>query len=179
MSVRSKFERKLAFRELGFSIKIPDVGRSLKPFDYVVGIPLTVYGNKILRFVAIEAKKASGWSMPLSVFRNHQVKALDLVEKFAPMSSWVAIGFLDAPNMKLDWNRRRIEGKLRAEAFLIPWALCKELIKLNGAVTYKSLIEWYREYRMEYGKIGSAYKWFVGDKHPIHYMIVRSNSQQN
>jgi len=177
MSVRSKFERKLAFRKLGFSIKIPDVGRSLKPFDYVVGIPLSVNGNKILRFVAIEAKKANGWTMPISAFREHQIRALDLVESFAPMSSWVAIGFLDAPKMKLDWNRQRLDKRIRANAFLIPWALCKELVEQDGTVMYKSLIEWYKEYRMEYGKIGSAYRWFVGDKHPIRYAIIRSNSQ--
>jgi len=36
VSTRSKFERKLWFRGIGFAYKIPDVGRSLKPFDYVI-----------------------------------------------------------------------------------------------------------------------------------------------
>lgn len=179
MSVVSKFERKLAFRALGFSIKIPDVGRSLKPFDYVVGIPVTVCGNKILRFVAIEAKKASGWSMPLSVFRDHQIKALNIVERLAPMSSWVAIGFLDAPSMKLDWNRQRIDKKMSATAFLIPWTLCKRLVAIEGSVTYKSLITSYPEYMMDYERIGSAYKWLVGKQHPIFFMVIGSNSQQS
>lgn len=176
MSTRSKFEKKLAFRELGFAIKIPDCGRSLKPFDYVVGIPLKINGGKILRFVAIEAKKANGWSMPMSAFRDHQIRALDIVDSFAPMSSWIAIGFLDAPNMKLDCNRQKILGAMRAEAFLIPWVLCKQLVATHGSVLYKSLIHSYPEYMMDYGKVRSAYKWLVGEKHPIFYKIARKNS---
>lgn len=178
MSAKSKFERKLAFRKLGFSIKIPDVGRSLKPFDYVVGIPFTISGGKILRFVAIEAKKASGWTMPLSVFRDHQIKALNIVESFAPGSSWVAIGFLDAPKMKLDWNRQRIGGRIRAEAFLIPWVLCLAIEAGEGTISYKTLIDHYPQYMMDYGKVGSVYKWFVGAAHPIRNTAIRSNSQQ-
>jgi len=179
VSVKSKFERKLAFRKLGFSIKIPDCGRSLKPFDYVVGIPLTVNGGKILRFVAIEAKKASGWTMPMSVFRDHQIRALDFVENLAPMSSWVAIGFLDMPSMKLDWNRQKIMGRMSAEAYLVPWELCKRINTTEGTISYKRLTESYPEYIMDYGKLGSTYRWYVGKDHPIFYKVIRSNSQQS
>ena len=170
MSTRSKFERKLAFRELGFSIKIPDVGRSLKPFDYVVGVPLTVNNREILRFVAIEAKKAYGWTLAMSEFRDHQIRALNIVESFATMTAWVAIGFLDMPKMKLDWNRQRLAKKQRAQAYLIPWELCKELAA-GGSVKYKDLVENYPEYAMAYGKVGSAYKWYAETDHPIFDLI--------
>ena len=165
MSTRSKFEKKLAFRQLGFSIKIPDVGRSLKPFDYVVGIP-TRNGGRHMRFVAIEAKKAYGWSLPFSQFRDHQVKALNIVESFADLAAWVAIGFLDMPSMKLDWNRQRLEKKLRAEAYLIPWSLCKKLSS-GGSLSYKDLHENYSQYVLEYGRVKSSYRWYVGESHPI------------
>ena len=170
MSTRSKFERKLAFRELGFSIKIPDVGRSLKPFDYVVGVPMTVNNRKILRFVAIEAKKAYGWTLGMSEFRDHQIRALNIVESFAPMTAWVAIGFLDMPRMKLDWNRKRLETRMPAQAYLIPWVLCKT-IAAGGSVKYKDLIESYPEYVMGYGKVRSAYKWYAESDHPIFDLI--------
>jgi len=171
MSVRSKFEKKLTFRNLGFAYKIPDCGRSLKPFDYVVGIPIKRNGtNRTLRFVAIEAKKASGWTLPQSAMPDHQIRALDYIERLSRFSSWVAIGFLDAPKMVFDWDRNKIVGKVQATAFLIPWIVCKRLM-FEGSLLYKDLIELYSEYMMDYGPYKSSYKWTVGKSHPIHELI--------
>lgn len=171
MSVRSKFERKLGFREFGFAYKIPDAGRSLKPFDYVVGVPIEVGGGKkTLRFLAIEAKTARGWTMPRSSMLPHQEKALDLVESLAPYSSWLAIGFLNMPKMKLDWNRKRLKKKMKAEAYLLPWIVAKAMLR-EGSIKYKEIIESYPEYIMDYGKVKHSYKWTVGDEHPINSAI--------
>lgn len=171
MSVRSKFERKLTFRNLGFAYKIPDCGRSLKPFDYVVGIPIKRdNAHRMLRFVAIEAKKANGWTLPQSAMLDHQVRALDYIERLSRFSSWVAVGFLDAPKMKLDWNRSKIVNSVSATAFLIPWIICKRLM-FEGSLSYKDLIELYGEYMMDYGPYKSSYKWTVGKSHPIHELI--------
>jgi len=172
MSVRSKFERKLGFRELGFAYKIPDVGRSLKPFDYVVGVPIIKdNGTKILRFIAIEAKKASGWTLPYSQMLPHQIRALDIVERMSPYSAWLAVGFLDMPKMKLDWDRNPIEETMRAEAYLLPWISAKVMMSSNTSLKYKDVISKYGSYAMEYGPVKSTYKWTVGKEHPIFYLI--------
>jgi len=156
---------------LGFAIKIPDVGRSLKPFDYVVGIPVyNVRGVKSLRFIAVEAKKASGWTLHISAFRDHQIRALDIVESMAPMSSWIAIGFLDMPQMVRDWNRQKLDSKMKAEAYLIPWAMCKRLMG-DSSLSYGQLVEDKQKYIMEYGKVGTTYRWYVGETHALFSLI--------
>ena len=162
VSTRSKFERKLGFRQIGFSIKIPDVGRSLKPFDYVVGVPVQSRDSKILRFVAIEAKTATGWTLRGDAILPHQHKALSLVESMARYSAWVAIGFLDMPKMKLDWNRERIDGRLRPEAFLLWWQDFLYIKRPNGGVRYKDIIELYQPSKMDYVKTKSGYRWVPG-----------------
>ena len=162
MSTRSKFERKLGFRQIGFSIKIPDVGRSLKPFDYVVGVPILSGESRILRFVAIEAKTATGWTMRGDAVLPHQYRALDLVESFAPYSAWLAIGFLDMPKMKLGWNRQRLDKPLRPEAYLLWWEDFLSIERPNGGVRYKDIIELYGSSKMDYVKTGSGYRWVPG-----------------
>lgn len=159
MSTRSKFERKLGFRQIGFSIKIPDAGRSLKPFDYVVGVPIERGGSKVLRFVAIEAKAAVGWTLRSDALLDHQRHALDLVESMAQYSSWLAIGFMDIPKMKLDWQRRRIDGRMPPEAFLLWWEDAKYIQCVNNTIRYKDIIRYYPNSKMDYIKIGSSYKW--------------------
>jgi hypothetical protein len=131
MAVRSKFEGQLSpgLRKIGFSIKIPDAGKSLKPFDYVVGIPVGLKGYQpILKFVAIEAKAVTyGWTLNRSAWQPHQRKALDIVDALAPGSAWVAVGFLGIPKMSFDHNRQKIEGKRKKEAYLLRWGDYKSL----------------------------------------------------
>lgn len=166
MSVRSKFERQLNFRHIGFAYKIPDAGRSLKPFDYVVGMPITIDGITLLRFIAIEAKKADGWSLHKSKWQDHQRNALDAVDRLCPNCAWVAIGFLDIPNMKLDHNRAPIAGRRHKEAYLIRWRDFKEI---EGEIScgYGDIAENFADFILEYGKQGSRYLWLVPANHPL------------
>ena len=164
MSVRSKFERQLDFKQLGWAYKIPDAGSAYKPFDYVVGIPHTTEAGTILRLAAIEAKKANGWTLARSAWEEHQRSALSYVESLANWSSWVAIGFLDIPAMKLDWNRKRIAGKLDKAAFLVPWRLYLELE--NPSCRYGDLLK-YPQYEMRYGVRDGKYCWIIEKDHLI------------
>lgn len=175
MSTRSKFERRLGFREAGFSIKIPDAGRSLKPFDYVVGVPVSIGGIETLRFVAIEAKTARGWVMPGGSILPHQYKALDLVESLAPYSAWLAIGFLDMPKMSLNWDRQRLDKKMKAEAYLLWWEDAKFIERENGSIRYKDIIRYYKTSRMDYVKVGSGYKWIPAQGGSFYSSIAHQN----
>lgn len=162
MSTRSKFERQLNFRQIGFAIKIPDVGRSLKPFDYVVGVPV----NGSLRFIAIEAKKATGWTLNNSEILPHQIKALNTVESFAPYSAWLAIGFLDIPSMKLDHNRQKITERRKKEAFLIPWVDAKRIAS-DTSIGYGEILS-VKNCAMEWRKVrGKYYRWYVPKTHVL------------
>lgn len=173
MSTRSKFERQLAFRLLGFSIKIPDAGVSLKPFDYVVGVPVKIDGIHSVRFVAIEAKTARGWTMPSSYMLPHQIKALDAVDKLACNSSWVAIGFLDLPKMKRGYDGKKLYSQYKREAFLLPWSIVKKVMG-ETSLRYADIAssDYLMSFAMEYKKIRSAYRWIVQDDHPIHELII-------
>jgi len=166
MSIRSKFEKQLNFRQHGFSIKIPDVGRSLKPFDYVVGMPVSLGNVKMLRFVAIEAKTATGWSLHISKWQPHQRTALDLVDRLAKDSAWVAIGFLDIPKMKLDHNRQRIETKRKKEAYLILWGDYKQL-ECGSSCSYGDIVNKHGDCELSWGKVGTRYVWTIPPEHPI------------
>jgi len=168
VATHSKFERQLNFRQIGFSIKIPDVGRSLKPFDYVVGVPV----NGMLRFVAIEAKKATGWTLNNSAMLPHQIRALNAVDKLAPNSSWLAIGFLDIPSMKLDHNRQKIDRRRKKEAFLISWADAKR-ISGETSISYGDIIE-IENSEMEWHKFGRMYRWRVPITHYFFKQIKNS-----
>jgi hypothetical protein len=169
VSTRSKFERQLNFRQIGFAIKIPDVGRSLKPFDYVVGVPT----NGSLRFIAIEAKKATGWTLNNSEILPHQIKALDAVENLAPYSAWLAIGFLDIPSMKLDHNRQKIDGRRKKEAFLIPWVDAKRIAS-DTSMSYGDIIS-IGDCAMEWRKVRKRYyKWYVPKSHCLFNKIKNS-----
>jgi len=163
MSARSKFERQLGLREHGFSLKIPDVGNSYKPFDYIVGVPIKICNTNILRFVAIEAKSARGWTVPVSSILPHQIEALDIVESMAPYSSWVAIGFLDIPKMKLDFKRKRIKKRRRQEAFLLWWVDFKEIMS-SGSLPYEEIAS-IENSSLEKRKIGTQYKWIIPQEH--------------
>lgn len=169
MATRSKFERQLNFRSIGFSIKIPDVGRSLKPFDYVVGVP----AGGILRFFAIEAKTARGWTMNSSVMLPHQIKALDFVENLAPNSSWLAVGFLDIPNMKLDHNRQQINGRRKKEAFLLPWSMAKSLMGTDSLL-YGDLIDTDVKLGMIWKKQRKRYRWSIPKDHLFYKILLDS-----
>lgn len=173
MSTRSKFERQLGFRESGFSYKIPDIGRAPKPFDYVVGVPVHREGYSSLRFVAIEAKKARGWTLPCSDILEHQERALNIVELMAPFSAWLAIGFLDIPKMKLYWDRKPITARLRAEAYLVPWRLVRDC---DVSIKYEYIASELSEYAMEYKKVRTAYKWIIGADNPFWLDINPENS---
>ena len=166
MSVTSKFERQLGFRHLGFSTKIPDVGKSLKPFDYIVGIPVKREGKKILRFVAIEAKTARGWTLNINTILEHQWNALDLVESLAEYSSWLAIGFLDIPKMKRDHNRSPIDDRRKAEAYLLWWEDAKYIMG-ETSISYGDIIEFYPNSAMEWRKVNGYRRWIVPPQHPI------------
>jgi len=157
VSVRSKFEAQLSpgLRELGFEIKIPDCSKSYKPFDYVIGVKS--FG--VLRFIAIEAKKATGWTLNNSAVLPHQERALDLLESMCPYSSWLAIGFLDIPKMKRDYDGTKIIKPKKKEAFLIPW---RDYLALKGetSISYSDIIS-VENSSLEWAKIGKRYAWRV------------------
>jgi len=88
----------------------------------------------------------------------------------AMYTSWIAVGFLDIPQMKLDWNRHAIDTPMQAEAYLIPWNVCKSLMG-DGSLLYKDLKETLPKYIMDYGKIKTSYKWHVGKNHPFFSLI--------
>ena len=166
MATRSLFERQLspALREIGFSVKIPDANASRKPFDYVVGVES---GGR-LGFNGIEAKKADGWSLSQSKWYPHQRDALSVLSNIDEDSAWVAIGFLDIPRMKLDWNRSRITKRMARAAFLLRWV---DFLKVehSGSCKYIDLISIYPETELEWGKIPGRTRnsWIVRKTHKI------------
>ena len=165
MATRSKFERQLSpgLRRIGFSIKIPDVGIGHKPFDYIVGIPRT---DGSLGFVAIEAKKAVGWTLNKSSWRAHQRNALDIISKMSPMAAWVAIGFLDIPKMKLDYNRKPIGARRKAEAYMIQWQTYKE-IEGKVSISYSDIVNCCSSCTLLLARNNSRRMWEIPSGHPI------------
>ena len=161
MSVRSKFEAQLGpgLRQTGFEIKIPDCSRAYKPFDYVLGIPT----EKCLRFVAIEAKRAVGWTLGNSAILPHQERALNLVESLQENSSWLAIGFLDIPRMKRDHTGRRIAENRKREAFIISW---HDYLAARGktSISYGDIVA-IENSALEWAKIGKRYMWTIPKNH--------------
>ena len=166
MSVRSRFERELspALREIGVSIKIPDCSRSHKPFDYVIGIP-TEHG---LRYAAVEAKKADGWSLSRSKWEPHQRDMLDYLSDIDSQSAWVAIGFLDLPKMKRGPNGKSISKRYKKEAFLMTWAdyLC---IEGDRSCKYADIIAMSSDSSLNWDKIPgrASNSWRVPKTHKI------------
>jgi hypothetical protein len=169
MASRSKFERQLSpgLRQIGFSIKIPDAGRGLKPFDYVVGIRTIAGGQDFLRFVAIEAKSVQyGWTLNRASWRSHQRTALDIIDSMSPRAAWVAVGFLGIPVMKRDHNNRKIEKPRRAEAYLLPWSDYK-FLEGEKSIWYGDIITCI-DSRLEWEKVGSRYAWTIPPTHSLY-----------
>lgn len=161
---RSKFERQLStgLRKIGFSIKIPDAGRSHKPFDYVLGLHAECGDQRMIRFLAIEAKAATGWVVNRATWQDHQRKALDLIESIAPLSAWVAVGFLDIPKMSLTQDRKPI-GSKKTQAWLIPWRDYKRLERKS--VSHKDIADLGDEYSLVWD--AKNYAWIIPGWHPV------------
>lgn len=166
MSVKSKFERGLSFRTISFAIKIPDAGKSRKPFDYVIGVPYDANGRRRMEFVAIEAKKADGWSLPKGKWQPHQITALDFVENMSMDSAWVAIGYLDLPKMKQDWKRKKLVKKIKAWAYLVPWWYFKEH-SVNMGLHFSMIVDSCEQYKLVREKVRTQYLWVVPPTHPL------------
>jgi len=162
VSVKSAFERQLNWRQLGFAYKIPDSGPAIKPFDYFVAIPT----GGILRFVAIEAKKADGWTLNRNQWQSHQRYALDILSGLDADSAWVAIGFLDIPNMKLDHSRKKMVGNRKKEAYLIRWI---DYLSIEGesSALYDDIASRLGDCSLAWGKYKNSYCWLVPKHHPI------------
>lgn len=162
MSVKSAFERQLNWRQLGFAYKIPDAGPAIKPFDYFVAIPT----GGILRFVAIEAKKADGWTLNRSQWQSHQRYAFDILSGMDEDSAWVAIGFLDIPNMKLDHSRKKLLTSGKKEAYLVRWI---DYLSVEGeiSVSYDDIASGFSGCSLLWGKYKNSYCWLVPESHPI------------
>jgi len=161
VSTRSVLEHSLDLRSAGFSIKIPDCSKSKKPFDYVLGIP---YGD-IMKFVAIEAKTATGWTLPVSAWQPHQRVALDIVSSRCQSCAWVIIGFLDLPKMKMDCSRKRIVSPYEKEVYLITWA---DYLYIEGerSCLYADVIKYYPRSGLVWGPSKSnRYAWRIPESH--------------
>ena len=166
MSTRSKFERDLHLNYTGYSIKIPDAGIGYKPYDYIYGVSVEIAGKRILRLLAIEAKRARGWTLLNSSILEHQIRALDYIESLAPNSAWLAIGFLDIPKMKLNHKRQPILKKRKSEAFMIRWTDA-EYIMGETSISYADIITIDRA-RLEWRKVKTRYRWIIPETHYLY-----------
>lgn len=63
------------------------------------------------------------------------------------------------PKMKLDWDRKPLREKMAAEAYLLWWEDFLYVQKGNGSVSYGDIIYYYSHCKMDYVKVGTAYKW--------------------
>lgn len=163
MATRSKFEAQLSpgLREIAYSVKIPDCNRSLKPFDYV----LAMVKNGVLRYVAVEAKKADGWGLGRSKWEPHQRRSLQKLSLLDKNSAWVAIGFLDLPKMKRGPNLRKLEKQYKKDAYLIRWVDFLD-IETETTCKYEDVAR-YSSCRLKWCKRGKRYHWVIPKTHKI------------
>lgn len=154
----SKFESQLSpgLRELGWAYKIPDAGRSWKPFDFVVGA-IRAEGFPI--FLAVEGKTARGGTFLLSRIAEHQRKALNYVgEYLGDCCAWLALHY------------PHVDG---FEPLLLPWCLYKSIESMHEKSIPVDVWEDFLRWKLEWdlGPIRKSRYWRLPEDHPLKQLL--------
>ena len=75
------------------------------------------------------------------------------------------------PKMTLGWDRKKLASRMKAEAYLLWWEDALYLERDHGGIRYRDIIRDFSNSKMDYVKIGTAYKW-VPARHGAFYDLL-------